>query len=87
MLAAVSEALYKRGLNIENITTDVVRRGKTNESDFIINADCTITSYMDAEELLALSRDLSHLKEELDLQVADIRVQRLQPARRSTVKG
>jgi hypothetical protein len=84
MLAAISEALYKRGLSIENITTDVVRR-KSGDFDFIINADCTITSYLDAEELLALTRDLSHLKEELGLDVADIRVQRLVAARRNTV--
>ena len=77
MLAAISQALYDRGLSIENITTDVVRRhgGRT---DFIINADCTITQYMEQEELQALTEELSHLKQELGLDVADIRVQRLQ---------
>jgi len=76
MLAIFSEALAERGLSIENITTDIVR-GKDGRKEFHINADCVITSYLDHDELVAVVSDLNHLKEQLSLDVVDIRVQRL----------
>ena len=80
MLAIFSEALAERGLSIENITTDIAL-GKDGRREFHINADCVVTSYMDQDELYAVVSDLNHLKEKLNLDVVDVRVQRLAPGR------
>jgi predicted amino acid-binding ACT domain protein len=78
MLASISEHLAQRGLSIENVTTEV-QRGKGGRQDFVVNADCVVTSYMDHEHLQAMLNDLHHLKKELGLDICDIRVQRLVP--------
>lgn len=76
MLAKVSTALADKGLSIENITTDVVVT-KSGVKEFQIKADAVLTTYMDDSHLDELTRDLSHLKEELQLDVVDVRVHRL----------
>lgn len=76
LLARLSSALATRGLSIENISTDVTR-GKDDRRDFNVSADCVVTSYLDQEQIQAMVDELTKLKEELDLDVMDIRVQRL----------
>lgn len=76
LLAKLSTAIAERGLSIENISTDVVV-GFNGRREFHVNADCALTSYMEKEELDAMVSDLSHLKESLQLDVVDIRAQRL----------
>jgi ACT domain-containing protein len=76
MLAAISESLADKGLSIESIETDV-QVGKNNGHNFIVNADCIATSYMDQDSVQAMVTDLGSLKEQLDLDIVDVRVQRL----------
>jgi galactitol-specific phosphotransferase system IIB component len=78
MLASISESLADQGLSIENLVTDVQSSAKNKEGhDFVVHADCITSSYMDQESLQAMVTDLGHLKEALDLDVVDVRIQRL----------
>lgn len=87
MLASVAEALSERGLHIESITTNLQHRNATaatssstedvDNVDFVIDADCVVSRYLDQEQMQSLVQDLSHLQEELKLDTVDIRVQRL----------
>jgi hypothetical protein len=76
MLASISESLASKGLSIESIVTDVVV-GKGGRHEFVVNADCIATSYMDHDTLSAMVADLGSLKQQLDLDIVDVRVQRL----------
>lgn len=86
MLASVAEALSERGLHIESITTNLQHRNAAAASistedvdtvDFVIDADCVVSRYLDQEQMQTLVQDLRHLQEELKLDIVDIRVQRL----------
>lgn len=78
MLAALSESLVDAGLQIEGVTTNLQRhRRKEGGVDFVIEADCVTTDYMDREHLEKLTKDLESLKQSLELDVMDVRVQRL----------
>jgi len=87
MLAAVSEKLTEEGLSIEDVTTQL-QRGKSGRNDFVVEADCVTTKHMDKDRLLELTSSLGSLKQALDLDVVDVRVQRFatQPARRTTTR-
>jgi glycine cleavage system regulatory protein len=76
LLATISESLADKGLSIESIVTDV-QVGKNNRHEFVVNADCIATSYMDHDTLSAMVTELGSLKQELDLNTFDVRVQRL----------
>ena len=77
MLASIAESLVEAGLSVESVTTELQRHGSTDRSDFVVNADCVTTSYMDKEHIHGMVRDLESLKKTLELDVVDIRVQRL----------
>lgn len=79
MLASISESLTQAGLSIESITTELQRHGNADRVDFVVNADCITTSHMDQDEILAMVADLESLKSTLELDIVDIRVQRLVP--------
>jgi hypothetical protein len=76
LLATISESLADKGLSIESIVTDV-QVGRNNRHEFVVNADCIATSYMDHETLSTMVADLGSLKQELKLDTFDVRVQRL----------
>jgi hypothetical protein len=88
MLASVAEALASRGLHIESITTNLQHRhcppntsaheqAQDDDVDFVIDADCVLSRYLDQAQMLTLVQDLRHLQDELQLDTVDIRVQRL----------
>jgi hypothetical protein len=76
LLAAISESLADKDLSIESIVTDV-QIGRNNRHEFVVNADCIATRYMDHDTLTAMVADIGSLKEKLDLHTVDVRVQRL----------
>lgn len=80
MLASISESLRDHGLSIENVTTEL-QRSKIHGIDFVVQADCVTTKFMTQEEIMNLVGELSHMKQELGLDVVDVRVHRLKPAR------
>jgi glycine cleavage system regulatory protein len=76
ILASIAESLAEKGLSIESIVTDV-QVGKNNRHDFVVNADCTASSYMDHDTLTAMVADIASLKQKLNIHTVDVRVQRL----------
>jgi hypothetical protein len=76
LLASVAESLSDKGLSIESIVTDV-QVGKNNRHEFVVNADCIATSYMDHETLSAMVAEIGALKQQLGFDTVDVRVQRL----------
>lgn len=81
MLASIAESLAGAGLSIESITTELQRHGHSERVDFVVNADCVTAKHMDQEHILHMVSDLESLKETLELDIVDIRVQRLVPNR------
>jgi len=77
MLADIAKSLASAGLSVENISTDLQRRGKTGQIDFVVTADCVTTTHMEKQELDDMVHDLESLRTTLELDVVDIRVQRL----------
>jgi hypothetical protein len=76
MVASIAESLLAYDLSVEQVNTEL-RRGKGGRLEFSCEADCVANSYMDHDHIEAMVRDLSHLKEKLDLDIVDVRVQRL----------
>jgi hypothetical protein len=76
LLASISESVAKADLSIENVHT-AVRRGATGGREFVCELDCVATSYMDHDEIQAMVHNLSALKQEHNLAVCDIRMQRV----------
>ena len=64
------------GMSMENVTTEL-RRGKGDQRNFVVEADCIATSHMDQEEIHDLVTKLGSLKASLGLDTVDVRVQRL----------
>lgn len=72
MLAAIAEKVSQSQLSVENITTEL-RANQHGKRDFVINCDCTAIHETTTEELEELCKDFLTLKEELKLDVLDIR--------------
>jgi len=72
MLAAVSNKVCEENLSVENITTELRMIGGKRE--FVINCDCTASHALTKDEVNALFKDFSVLKEELGFDVIDVRV-------------
>lgn len=72
MLAAISNKVSEENLSVENITTELRMIG--GQREFVINCDCTATHALTKEEVDALFKDFSVLKEELGFDVIDVRV-------------
>lgn len=83
MLARISEKLAIKGLSIENIRTELRQRTGVNEQqnrrEFVVHVNCTTSSLDHKEQLSQLLADLNHVKEELALDVMDVRVQHARP--------
>lgn len=77
MLASIAEALFAVGLSIEHVHTSLHPLGDGAMMEFVSEIDCVATSYMDHEEVREVVFNLSKLKEMHNLNVCDVRVQRL----------
>lgn len=73
MLASIAETLARRNMSIEDVTTEI-RRGKSGQRDFVVNAEVVTTENMDEDHLNSFVAEFQVLKEELHLTVVDIRV-------------
>lgn len=82
MLASVAEAAHAAGLSVENVHTSLKRKG--NAVHFVLDMDCVTTQFMDHEEIRDMVHNLSLLKQRLDLDICDVRVQRMASAARNT---
>ena len=78
MLASISEAIFVGGLSIENVHT-ALRRNPLHHGrmDFVCEIDCVAINYMDQAHLEEMVHNLSLLKVQHQLDVCDVRVQRL----------
>ena len=76
MLASISESIRDHGLSVENVSTEL-QTSKVHGVDFVVQADCVATRFMTHDEILSLVGELGNLKQELGLDVVDIRVHRL----------
>lgn len=73
MLATISEEIRERGMSIDNVSTEL-RMGKDGDRNFVITVDCTTSTSMDKSHLQQLVHDFSGLKDDLSLDVVDVRV-------------
>lgn len=80
MLAAISEKISEKGMSVENMTTEL-RMSKGGRREFVIDADCTSAHHLEKDSLNGLIGDFSGLKDSLDLDIMDIRVHKVAPAR------
>lgn len=76
MLASISESIANADLSIENVHT-AIRKGVSGGREFVAEIDCVSTSYMSQEAIQQMIHNLSALKEEHNLSVCDVRLQRL----------
>jgi cell division ATPase FtsA len=76
MLASISESLRDHGLSLDNVTTEL-QTSKVHGVDFVVQADCVSTKYMTQDEIMNLIHELSQMKQELGLDIIDVRVHRL----------
>lgn len=76
ILAKVAEQLATLGMSVENLTTEL-RQGKSGRRDFVVNADVITSQIMEEEELKEVINDIQKLKSTLNLDVLDVRVQRI----------
>jgi hypothetical protein len=76
MLALIAETLTERDIKLEKVTTEI-RRGKDGQKNFVVEVDCTFSHYMDHEHVQQMVKELSALKPALELDILDVRVQRL----------
>lgn len=78
LLASISETIFDVGLSIENVHTALRRNPLHHERmDFVCEIDCVAINYMDQSHLEEMVHNLSLLKTQHQLDVCDIRVQRL----------
>jgi len=63
-------------MSVENLTTEL-RRGKCGRRDFVVNADVITCHVQEEEELKKVINDIQKLKAILNLDVLDVRVQRI----------
>lgn len=76
ILAEISESLAEQGMAVENLTTEL-RRGENDERYFVVDAEVTITNISEINELKPVLDDIKQLKNELELDILDLRVQKL----------
>ena len=76
LLASIAEALFAVGLSVEHVHTSL-RPGRDGRLDFVSEIDCVATSFMDQDEIREMVYNLSKLKETHNLEVCDVRVQRM----------
>ena len=75
MLATIAEAIARRNMSIEDVTTDI-RMGKGKQRDFVIDADIVTTEDMEQEHFDSLLAEFEKMKRDMKLSVVDIRVHR-----------
>lgn len=76
LLASIAESIADVGLSVENVHS-AIRRGPDGRLDFVCEIDCVAPTYMDKEEIHAVLQILNAIKDQNDLDVCDIRIQRL----------
>mmetsp|Transcript_15097 Transcript_15097/g.23015 ORF Transcript_15097/g.23015 Transcript_15097/m.23015 type:complete len:423 (-) Transcript_15097:321-1589(-) len=77
ILASLSEAIAEKGMSIENVSTEI-RMGKNGRRKFIIDMECTSSSQWDRDGISEATEDLSRLKDDLQLDVIDVRITNVQ---------
>lgn len=80
ILASLSEAIAEKGMSIENVSTEI-RMGKNGRRKFIIDMECTSSSQWDRDGISEATEDLSRLKDDLQLDVIDVRITNVQNVR------
>jgi len=75
MLANIAEAIARRNMSIEDVTTEI-RMGKEKQRDFVIDADIVTTEDMEQEHFDSLLAEFEKMKRDMKLSVVDIRVHR-----------
>mmetsp|Transcript_37198 Transcript_37198/g.81458 ORF Transcript_37198/g.81458 Transcript_37198/m.81458 type:complete len:428 (+) Transcript_37198:190-1473(+) len=73
MLAEISERIARLGLSVDNITTELRLDRKRDRREFVVNCDAT-TPKTDQKMIDGAIHDISALKEDLGLDILDIRV-------------
>ena len=73
MLAAVAERIAGKDMSIENVETQLRMHG--DEREFVVDASVSSKKPTDRENLKELIDDMSLMKEELGLDILNIRVQ------------
>lgn len=77
MLASIAEKVASKGMSIENIDTEL-RTRRTIDGDcreFVVNAFVSSKHHDGQEDAVKLVNELGSLKDELNLDILDIRVQ------------
>lgn len=82
MLASISKALTDAQLNIENVHTELVRsHHHIGGTDFVITADAIALNHnMSYDDTQKMVKELETLKNTLNLDIVDIRIQRYIPS-------
>ena len=73
MLALIAEKISEKDMSIENIETELRMHGDKRE--FVVNAFVSSKKLSDRDNLLEIVKDISTIKEDLDLDMLNIRVQ------------
>ena len=73
MLAAVAEKIAGKDMSIENVDTQLRMHGDHRE--FVVDATVSSRKTSDKDNLVALIKDISQIKEDLGLDTLNIRVQ------------
>lgn len=81
MLAAVAEKIAGKDMSIENVETKLRMHG--DQREFVVDASVSSKKPSDRDNLVELIKDISQIKEDLGLDVLNIRVQ---GAQKETVK-
>jgi glycine cleavage system regulatory protein len=76
MLSRVAQHLHERLISVENLSTELRLNSEGTRREFVINAECVGKEAMDEEDLKHLLHELSELKQDVGLDVLDIRVHR-----------
>lgn len=78
IVAAISEVLAEQNIMVESLNTQLQRHVSTGTVCFHITADCVSTKHMSREQIDELVANMEAMKKSLDLDIMDIRVQRLE---------
>ena len=73
MLAAVAEKIAGKDMSIENVETQLRMHGDHRE--FVVDASVSSRNASDRDNLVELIKDISQIKEDLGLDILNIRVQ------------
>ena len=81
MLAGIAEKISEKGMSLENVETHL--RMHDSHREFVVDAYVSSKNVTDRENLMEIIKDISNIKEELNLTKLDIRVQSGKAERKS----